>query len=95
MIPHSTPSDKHIATLGIALDKDFRGLGLGTYLLQELISQAHFLKGIKIIVLTVVPQNQPAIKLYRRLGFEKYGFLPKGHIVGDEFYDLMQMYLNI
>jgi len=95
LIPHNTPSEKHIASLGIALDKDFRGLWLGTYLLQELISQAHFLKGIKIIVLTAAVQNQPAIKLYSRLGFKKYGLLPKGHVVGDKFYDLINMYLNI
>ncbi|HRW10452.1 MAG TPA: GNAT family N-acetyltransferase [Caldilineaceae bacterium] len=47
---------------------DHRGQGAGTYLLEQLISDSKA-RGEKAIVLEVIEQNEPAVKLYRKFGF--------------------------
>jgi len=54
-------SDK-IPEFAIAVESEFRGLGIGTKLLEQLIEEAHKLK-----------RRTPALKLYERLGFRDAG----------------------
>ncbi len=59
----------HIFLDQIYIDKKFQGQGIGQHILYEIIHEAEQLKlPIKLIVLRV----NPAIKLYRKLGFEIY-----------------------
>ena len=60
--------DDHTPSLAIALYQGFRGKGIGTRLLQEMIDLLHR-KGYKQVSLSVQKAN-PAVRLYRRLGFE-------------------------
>jgi len=59
--------DEKTPELGIALLPEYRGQGIGTALLQKLLEAAHNL--YPAIALSVSPNN-PAIRLYERLGFE-------------------------
>ena len=56
----------------LVTDKDYRGMGLGTglmsYLMEELAR-----RGIRKTFLEVESNNVPAIALYEKLGFERYG----------------------
>lgn len=69
----------HIGIFGITIKNGWRGIGLGTYLGEEIIKMAKIkLKPrLKIIQLGVFPNNKPAIKLYKSLGFKKVAVIPK------------------
>ncbi|MFD2613455.1 GNAT family N-acetyltransferase [Paenibacillus gansuensis] len=58
--------------LGIAILSNFRKQGLGTRLMKEIIHQA-ISDGYKSLSLSVNPENQAALQLYEKLGFEHFG----------------------
>lgn len=64
---------RHSAVLGISVDDNRRGEGIGTALLAALIDAADRWLGISRIELTVFTDNEVAIALYRRAGFEMEG----------------------
>lgn len=53
----------------IVVDKDSRGKGLGTKILQEILKRIQTSQNYKSIYLTVSPQNIPALLLYLKNGF--------------------------
>lgn len=69
----------HIGNFGISIKKDYRGIGLGEYLMGEILKLAE--KELdpkpKIIRLSVFANNKPAISLYRKYGFKKVAAIPK------------------
>jgi ribosomal protein S18 acetylase RimI-like enzyme len=56
-----------VAAMGIA--KETRGKGAGSWLMKNLIEDACE-RGEREMVLEVIEQNEPAVKLYRKYGFE-------------------------
>jgi ribosomal protein S18 acetylase RimI-like enzyme len=56
-----------VAAMGIA--KESRGKGAGSRLMKQLIADARE-RGDREMVLEVIEQNEPAVKLYRKHGFE-------------------------
>jgi len=67
----------HVGRFGIIIKKGYRGIGLGTYLGEEIIKLAKKKLKPKIISLGVFPNNKPAISLYKKLGFKKVARIPK------------------
>lgn len=63
----------HVATLGMGVHDDFRGQGIGSRIIRELLTLADDWLNLKRIELTVYVDNAPAIALYRRSGFEIEG----------------------
>lgn len=65
--------------LGVAIAREFRGLGLGEGLLRMNIEHAKkfFNETPKNIYLSVFATNRPAKALYRKLGFKEIAVLPK------------------
>ena len=70
------PVTRHVATLGIAVSADRRGLGIGRALMAEAFRWA-VSSGVEKIMLSVYPHNDAAIALYRR-----FGFVEEGRLVG-------------
>jgi RimJ/RimL family protein N-acetyltransferase len=69
----------HTADIGIIIAREFRGEGLGKFLMQQMIKEAkNKWQDLKIIQLDVFANNPIAQKLYQNLGFEVYGILPQG-----------------
>lgn len=70
---------EHIGNFGITIRKGYRGMGLGSYLMDKIIKLAkkELKPKPKIIRLSVFQTNQPAIKLYRKFGFKKVAKIPK------------------
>ena len=62
--------------MNIIVKKSFRNKGVGSFLLNNLISCAKSLN-INIITLEVNEKNLPAIHLYKNFGFEKLGIRKK------------------
>ena len=65
----------HRCSVDITLYQRFCGMGIGTLLLEELLSAAKA-AGYEQAELEVVSVNVPAIALYRKLGFEAVGTIP-------------------
>lgn len=63
---------KHRVSMGIALFQKFTGLGIGTVMIEKLIELARE-KGYEQLELEVVANNERAIHLYKKMGFEIYG----------------------
>jgi ribosomal-protein-alanine N-acetyltransferase len=62
---------EHIPEVAIGVRQEVRGQGIGGLLLRALLSEAGR-QGIAQVSLSVEPDN-PARRLYERLGFEKMG----------------------
>jgi ribosomal protein S18 acetylase RimI-like enzyme len=62
----------HQCLFAIIVDEKFRGKGIGTKLLEELMALAKERFHIELLHLEVYMGN-PAIRLYERFGFEVYG----------------------
>lgn len=62
----------HQCEFGIIVAHDYRGKGIGTELLNNLMHLAKTQFKIELIHLQVYSEN-PAINLYRRLGFVEFG----------------------
>jgi RimJ/RimL family protein N-acetyltransferase len=71
------PVTRHVASLGMFVAADRRGQGVGMALLQECIRWAKAV-GVEKLALSVYPDNERAIALYRKVGFEQEGRLT-GH----------------
>ncbi len=62
----------HQCEFGIIVGKDYRNLGIGSYLMSCIMHLAKEKFKIELLHLTVYATN-PAIKLYRRFGFTEFG----------------------
>ena len=77
---------RHRAQLAVALYQKFTGQGIGTILLQELIAVARR-QGLEQLELEVAAHNTGAIALYKKLGFEVCGTLPRNMKYPDGSYE--------
>jgi L-amino acid N-acyltransferase YncA len=64
------------ADLAIYLAPEHQGKGLGAYLLTQAIEYAPSL-GIETLTATIFASNDTSIKLFRKLGFAQWGFMPR------------------
>lgn len=72
--PHS-PRRRHVAELGMAVRDDWQGRGVGTALLQAAVELADRWLNLRRIELEVFTDNEPAVRLYKKFGFEIEGTL--------------------
>ncbi|AMN50369.1 GNAT family N-acetyltransferase [Psychrobacter sp. P2G3] len=67
----------HISTeISIYLHQDYHGKGLGSLLARWMMTQAPSL-GIHNVIALIFAHNQPSLGLFRKLGFEQWGYMPK------------------
>lgn len=64
------------AEVSVYVDEKFWRRGVGRTLLGEAIARASSLK-INAMVGLIFAHNEPSLKLFERLGFEKWGLLPR------------------
>ncbi len=85
----------HVGVFGIAIAKDYRGVGLGKFIMNLTIKQAKKQIKSEIIRLHVYSPNKPAIALYKKLGFKNVGTIPKGIKHHGKYMDDIIMYKKI
>lgn len=71
---------KHTASIGIMIHKDYQGVGVGTALMETLLDLADNWLMLVRLELTVFTDNDKAIHVYEKLGFEKEGIARKAAI---------------
>lgn len=62
--------------LSVYVDQEFRRHGIATELLEQAIARAPSL-GITAMVGLIFDHNEPSLRLFERLGFTRWGFLPR------------------
>ena len=66
----------HQCLITIIVDKEYRNKGIGTALIEKLFALGKEEFGLELLHLEVYETN-PAINLYKRLGFVEFGLHPK------------------
>ena len=69
----------HIGKFAIGIREGYRGIGLGTHIMGEIMKLAkkELNPKPKIFQLEVYENNKPAIGLYKKMGFKIVGKIPK------------------
>ena len=69
----------HIAIFGITIRKGYRGMGLGSYLMEKILKLAkeELKPRPKIIRVSDLHINKVAISLYKKFGFKKIARIPQ------------------
>jgi len=90
VVPKSQETLRHSGTLGMGVAASHRGLGIGNALLRATLAGA-FTRELTRIELVVRADNEHAIELYRRHGFELEGRLRRYIVVDGTAFDALQM----
>jgi ribosomal protein S18 acetylase RimI-like enzyme len=87
---------RHIGhIIGMMVRSEVQGVGLGRALLDACIAQARAADGLVMLTLTVTAGNAPAVHLYERSGFVRYGRLPRAICVNGAYHAKDQMVLAL
>lgn len=86
---------KHVGSMGITVKSKFWGRGVGGCLIEFLINWAKDTKIIRKINLQVRIDNEKAIKLYLKHGFEKEGIITRDLCIDGILYDSFSMGLKL
>jgi L-amino acid N-acyltransferase YncA len=84
-------ASRHVGELRIYLTPEYRGVGLGSLLLQELIRIAGTI-GLRFLLAQVVSEQISVIKAFRKLGFKRQAELDDFFMESDgTFHDVSTM----
>ena len=90
--PGERDSTRHMGRIGMGIIDGFRGRGIGRRLLEAVIEHC-WRVGLVRIELEVFVDNEPAIALYKKLGFQYEGRLRKARLIDGEYRDVFHMAL--
>lgn len=85
---------RYIGTLHLGVDRNFRGEGIGEALMNAVETEAKEI-GVKVIELQVFGENDPALSLYKKLGFTRFGVLPRSIDFRGKLLDEVYMYKRV
>ena len=86
-----SPRRAHAMHLGMTVHKDFQGQGVGTALMHALVDLADNWLNVFRLELTVFADNERAIALYRKFGFEMEGTHKAYALRGGKYVDSHSM----
>ncbi len=74
--PNQPPLGSHVANTGYMVKKEHRGQGIGRQLCSHSLEEAQKLGFVAIQLNLVVSTNEPALHLWKQMGFSVVGTLP-------------------
>jgi ribosomal protein S18 acetylase RimI-like enzyme len=77
----------------VYVESDYRGQNIGEKPIRRVLEYAFTLDGVEQVQLSVIANNQTAIKLYEKLGFKTFGVQPKYFKMGNTYMDQQFMQL--
>lgn len=80
----------HTGSLGMGIIKQYRGMGLGARMMEEVIRQAKA-NGLEKICLEVYSHNTAGIALYKKFGFVQEGIKRKEVKMDGKYFDNVVM----
>lgn len=84
--------ESHVGTFGLTVAKEWRGKGIGGFLMDLTLTEAEKeIQGLRIIRLGVFANNPIAQRMYEKRGFRTYGVLPGGIVHKGEYIDHLYM----
>ena len=86
------PAYRFVADFSVYVERAARGTGVGSVLLQALITEARRL-GYHKLVLAAFPFNEAGTRLYRRLGFREVGVYQEQGVLDGRWVDTVVMEL--
>jgi putative acetyltransferase len=69
------PRRRHVGAIGMSVHEGWQGRGVGTALMRASVGLADDWLNLTRLELEVYTDNEPAIRLYERFGFEREGTL--------------------
>jgi RimJ/RimL family protein N-acetyltransferase len=72
----NTGRSSHVSEIGIIIRKGYRDKGIGTEMLNILLSEAKK-RGLKLVFLRVFATNERAFHVYKKVGFVESGRIPQ------------------
>ncbi len=85
------PRRKHAGSLGMAVRDDWQGKGVGSALMQAAVDMADKWLNLTRLELEVYTDNEPAIRLYKKFGFEIEGTMKYDSFRDGQFVDVYYM----
>lgn len=85
------PRRRHVASLGMSVHDDWAGRGVGTRLMEAAMDLVDNWLQVTRVELTVFTDNEPALALYRRFGFEVEGTERMAVFRDGEYVDIHMM----
>lgn len=94
--PNNVGRCGHICNASYAVRSDLRGHHIGGFLVKDCIKKAKDLGYGVLQFNAVVATNEPALKLYKKLGFTQLGVIPKSfRMIDGHFEDIIPHYIEL
>lgn len=73
LMVHENPRKNHVGYIAIMVNSDFHGKGVGSALMDKIIDMADNELKLKRLELSVFKENERALNLYKKFGFQVEG----------------------
>ena len=91
--PNSSGRCKHVANGLYAVEKEFRGIGIGTKLIIHSLHEAKK-HGFTAMQYNSVVAINPSMSIYKKIGFEQVGIIKNGYkLINGNYSDLVIFYM--
>lgn len=91
---YGRPAYNQTTEISIYVHESWRGQGFGSYLLQTAIEHSPTL-GVDTLLGFIFGHNVPSLNLFRKLGFEQWGWLPEVALLDGVKHDLAILGLKV
>ncbi|GAA5194094.1 GNAT family N-acetyltransferase [Ferrimonas gelatinilytica] len=85
------PRRRHVGQVGMFVHDEWQGLGAGTALMAAAVELADNWLNLSRLELEVYPDNEAALALYRKFGFEQEGIARQAVFRSRRFTDVIKM----